>query len=71
MASERYADDRIHCTACPAQPGFFHEVMAWQINRVSPDGTHIESKECEVSHYECPTCEGIARWGWQLNEGRR
>lgn len=62
----RYEDDRLYCLHCPAQPDHFQEVMAWQVNRVEPDGTHIEMDDGEVLEYRCPQCYGSASWGWEL-----
>jgi hypothetical protein len=44
--------------------------MACLVNRVTQDGSHIEMKDGEVSHYECPRCQRIALWGWQLKQDR-
>jgi hypothetical protein len=64
---ERYEDDRLYCTACPEQPDYFNEVMAWQINQVAPDGTVVRMKDAEVSEYRCWNCNKVARWGHELN----
>jgi len=67
---ERYEDNLIYCTTCTEQPDSFYEVMAWLVNRVTPGGSHIETKDCEVSHSECPSCEWIAFLGWELKRRR-
>lgn len=63
----RYDEGRLYCPRCETQPDYFHEVMAWQVNRVTPDGTHIEVKDGEVQEYWCSQCDDRARWGWELN----
>lgn len=61
-----YEDNRLYCVRCEEQPDYFHEVMAWQVNRVAPDGTHIEQKDGEVLEYQCPQCDSRADWGFWL-----
>jgi hypothetical protein len=64
---ERYRDEQLYCTACKKQPDSFYEVMAWSVSRVTPDGTYIDTKDGEVSHYQCPQCQQTVEWGWELN----
>lgn len=62
-----YEDGRLYCLRCETPPDYFHEVMAWQVNRVMPDGTLIDMKDGEVQEYCCPQCDDRAKWGWELN----
>lgn len=41
---ERYEDNLIYCTTCTEQPDSFYEVVAWLVNRVTPGGSHIETR---------------------------
>ncbi len=63
----QYEQDRLYCLTCETQPDYFHEVIAWQVNRVQPDGTQIELKDAEVLEYRCPQCDGPANWGYYLH----
>jgi hypothetical protein len=40
---KRHEDGLLYCTACKEQPEFFYEVMAWDVNRVTPGhtGSHL------------------------------
>lgn len=62
---QRYEDDRLYCPECTEQPDYFHEVMA--VSRTTPKGDHIQRTDGEGSHFECPECGRVARWGWELN----
>lgn len=64
----RYEEDRLHCLRCKEQPEYFHEAMAWQVNRVTPDGSMIEQKDGEVLEYTCPECHGPAEWGHDIKD---
>jgi hypothetical protein len=66
VSKREYDETRLYCVRCAVQPEYFHEVMAWQVNRVEPDGTLIEQKDGEVLEYSCPECDSRARWGWEL-----
>ena len=59
----RYEESRLYCLSCKEQPDYFQEVVAWQVNRVTPAGTLIDVKDGEVLEYRCPQCYGPADFG--------
>lgn len=67
MSASRYEEDRLYCPSCKEQPEYFYELLAWQVNQVTPDGTVVRMKDCEVLEYRCWECESTASWGWDLN----
>lgn len=65
--AERYQSDRLYCPTCKEQPQYFNEVMEWQVNQVTPDGTVVRMKDGEVWGYRCWNCNTEASWGDGLN----
>ncbi len=65
--SKRYEDNRLYCTTCQEQPSHFREIVSWQVNQVTPDGTHVHMLHSEVEKYRCWVCDGEAFWGYELN----
>jgi len=55
---------KLKCSKCEKQPDFFYEVLAWQVNRVSPDGEFEDIKDNEVMEYLCPNCNNQAEEIW-------
>ncbi len=66
----QYEEDRLYCLSCKKQPDHFLEVMAWQVYRVTPEGTMIDVKDGELLEHRCPQCDGGAEWGRELRPGR-
>jgi hypothetical protein len=63
---EVYENDRLYCPTCKEQPGYFLEIVLWQLKKVTPDGDEIS--DVRNVEYQCPNCAGEADLGWELNQ---